>query len=661
VARHIDELLRGAVAAHQIGDRTQAERLYRLVLATEKRNPDALHFLGLLRAESGELDDAAQFLGKAARANPKSADIHANLGRVLSLLNRHRDALQSYEKALGVDADHPAALINCAGAMLNLNLSNKALLLLDRLIGRQPKLPIALHNRCVALLDLHCYESVIADADTLLSLDPKDADAWYKKGMALSALRRHDEAFKAFDAAYTGRPSLPCLEGRRLHAKLFICDWSDIGQEIARLRRHVQEGQNATSPFALLSVSSSLAEQLRCAQTYVRNTYPPGVVKALPGAARRKGKIHLGYVSGDFREHATAFLTADLFECHDRQRFKLFAVSTGADDGSAIRSRISAAFDEFFDARNLPGPSIAEWIRERDIDVLVNLNGFCGDERTDIFLSRPAPVQVNFLGYPGTMGAAYIDYIVVDPALVAEEEQAHFSEKCVWLPDCYQPNDRQRPISDRTYSRRDMGLPDEGFVYCCFNNSFKLTPEAFDTWMRVLNAVDGSVLWLLECGVAEGNLRREAKRRGVAAERIVFAKRLPLAEHLSRLRLADLFLDTLPYNAHTTASDALWVGVPVLACRGATFASRVADSLLRAVDLPDLVTTSLPDYEAAAVSLARTPAALADLRQRLWRSRATCPLFDTPRYARHIEAAYAEMWRRHTRGEAPAAIRVAPL
>jgi predicted O-linked N-acetylglucosamine transferase (SPINDLY family) len=259
------------------------------------------------------------------------------------------------------------------------------------------------------------------------------------------------------------------------------------------------------------------------------------------------------------------------------------------------------------------------------------------------------------------MGAAYIDYVVVDPTLVGEDEEMHFSEKCVYLPDCYQPNDRQREISGQRYSRRDMALPEDGFVYCSFNNSFKLLPDVFDVWMRVLNAVEGSVLWLLECGVAEANLRREVERRGVAAERIVFAKRLPMPEHLSRLRLADVFLDTLPYNAHTTASDALWAGVPVLTCRGSTFASRVADSLLRAVGLADLVTTSLVDYETAAVRLARNPAALDGLRQRLLRQRGSCPLFDTPRYARHIEAAYAEMWRRHMQGEAPARIRVGQI
>jgi predicted O-linked N-acetylglucosamine transferase (SPINDLY family) len=610
------------MAAHQVGDRVQAERLYRLVLSKEKRNADALHFLGLLRAENGGLDEAAELLRQAARFSPKSADIHANLGRVLSLLNRHRDALQSYEKALALNPDHPAALINCAGTLLSLQLPDRALPVLDRLLQRDPTSPIASHNRCIALLDLSRYEEVIAEADKLLSHHPKDADAWYKKGMALSALRRHADAFMAFDAAFALRPSLPCIEGRRLHAKMFICDWSNLGDEIARLRKHVQEGNNATSPFALLPVSTSLAEQLRCAQVYVANTYPAGSSMAWRETAYSHDKINIAYVSGDFREHATSHLTADLFECHDRDRFKLFAISTGFDDGSPIRARIAHAFDEFFNARNLPAHAIAEWTRQKEIDILVNVNGFCGDERTDIFLLKPAPIQVNFLGFPGTMGAAYMDYIIVDPALVGDDEQVYFSEKCVYLPDCYQPNDRRREIADRRYSRCDMTLPDDGFVYCCFNNTFKLLPEMFDAWMRVLREVDGSVLWLLQSvAAAEGNLRREAERRGIVPERIVFAERLPLAEHLSRLRLADLFLDTLPYNAHTTASDALWAGVPVLTCRGPTFAGRVADSLLRASGLEDLVTTSMSDYESTAVRFAKDPGLLADVKRRLHRNR----------------------------------------
>jgi len=653
------ELLQGAIAAHQRGDHSRAERLYREVLAKDKRNAEAAHYLGLLRAERGQLDEAVRLLRQAIRFGPGSADMHANLGRVLMMLNKPQDALESCHQALAIDPDHVAALTNCAGLLLTLNLPAQALPLLDRLLAHDPASSIVSHNRCIALLDLARYREALAEAEKLLTHQPNDAAAWYKKGMALAALDRHHDAFTAFDAAFDLQPDLPELEGKRLHAKMQICDWSNINDEIARLRRHVQQGKNASSPFALLTISPSPAEQLRCAQVYMRETFPA----SSPAAPRRKpyrhDKIRVAYVSGEFRDHAMPHLNAELFELHDKQRFTTFAVSTGPDDGSDMRARLVAAFDQFLDARTMSGEAIADWIRKKEVDILVDLSGHTGSGRTDVFLSKPAPVQINYLGFPGTLAAACMDYIIVDPALVLAEEHGHFSEKCAYLPDSYLAYDRRAPISHERICRRDAGLPDDGFVYCCFNSPFKLTPEIFGIWMRGLRQVDGSVLWLLAGGAtAEGNLRREAELRDVAPDRIIFAERQPLSRHLARLRLADLVLDTLPYNAHTTAIDALWTGVPVLTCRGSTFVGRVGDSLLRAIGLGALIKTSLPDYEREAVRLGRDPAALAALRQKLQENRGSHPLFDIPRFTRHLEAAYAEMWSRHQRGHAPASFRV---
>ena len=726
MAATTDNLLRGATTAHQVGDRAQAERLYRQVLSTDKKNPDALHYFGLLQAENGRLDEAARLLRQAIRFGARSADVHANLGRILNLLDRHQDALESYEKALAINPDHPAALMNYAGTLLSLHLPDKALPLLDRLLRLDPNSSIALHNRCIALIDLTRYEEAIAETDKLLARDKKDPEAWSKRGIAFARLQRYDdarlsyqksletrprsaavltllgnlnfkfqrfddavanydeaiaadekyapawlgrgnllaqfrhhqEAFAAFDRAYGLQPNLPSVEGNRLHSKMHICDWSNLAEEMLRLRKHVREGKYVANPFAMVPVSPSLSEQLRCAETYASNTYPSSA--AWSGTIRDHDRIRVAYLSGEFRDHAISVLTADLFECHDKSKFDVFAVSTGIDDDSPMRRRLMAAFGEFFDARNLSSTAIVEWIKTKEIDILVNLNGYIGYERTDVFLQKPAPIQVNYLGYPGTMGATYMDYIIADPTLVGDDEQAYFTEKIAYLPDTYQPNDRHRPISSRRYSRSEMGLPDDGFVYCCFNNTYKMNPDIFDVWMNVLRRVEASVLWLPQANAAvEGNLKREAGRRGISEERIVFAKPLPaLAEHLSRLRLADLFLDTLPFNAHTTASDALWAGVPVLTCRGSTFAGRVADSLLRAIGLDDLVKRSLADYEAAAVAIAKDAASIAEIKERLQRNRESHPLFDTPRYTRHIEAAYAEMWQRHRQGRPPASFRV---
>ncbi len=684
------DLLGRAIAAHQHGDRVRAESLYRQVLSKEKRNTDALHYFGLLQAENEHLEDAAELLRQAVRFGAESPDVHANLGRILNLLNRHQDALECYEKALAISPDHPAALMNYAGTLLTLHLPEKALPILDRLIAHDPSLPIALHNRCIALLDLGRHDEVIVATEKILSRNPADADAWSKRGRAFAALHRYQdataaykksletqprsaavltllgnvnftlnrldeaatnydeaiaanknyaaawfgrgkllaglrhyrEAFDAFDRAYALQPDLDFVEGFRLHTKLYICDWSNLGNELGRLRKKVREGKPAATPFAMLAVSPSPSEQFLCARAYVRTSFPASTVSTWSGPVYHHDKIRIGYVSGEFHDHPIAYLSAGLFECHDKEKFDVFAISTGADDDGPMRRRLVKAFDEFFDAGKLSSNAIADWIRQKEIDVLIDVNGYSGHDRTDVFLLRPAPVQVNYLAFPGTMGAAWMDYIIADAALVDEDEHAFFSEKVVYLPGSYQPNDRQRPISTRRYTRGEMGLPESGFVYCCFNNTYKFTPDVFDVWMRALRGVDGSVLWLLETNATvEGNLKREAERRGVGQERLIFARGMPLPEHLSRLRLADLFLDTLPYNAHTTASDALWSGVPVLTCRGSTFAGRVADGLLRAIGLEELVTRSVDEYERLAVAIGKDAKLLADLKRKLQRNR----------------------------------------
>ena len=368
-------------------------------------------------------------------------------------------------------------------------------------------------------------------------------------------------------------------------------------------------------------------------------------------------------MSADLREHPVAHLISGMFERHDRSRFETIAISSGDDKPSPIRDRLKRSFDRFFDVNAMSDREVAKLIRELEVDIAVDLNGFTDGSRPDVFAYKPAPVQVNYLGYAGTLGQDYCDYIIADRFVIPEESRGDYAEKVVYLPDSFMVNDAGRKISAQTPSRAEAGLPEKGFVFCCFNNAYKITPDVFDVWMRLLGQVDGSVLWLSRANVHTlSNLRREAQARGIAADRLVFAPRLPLNEdHLARVRLADLFLDTLYYNAHTTAADALWAGVPVLTCPGATFASRVAGSLLGAVALPELITTSPQEYETLALGLARDPARLAALRQRLARNRDACPLFDTDRFTRHIEAAYARMWQRTKRGERPESFAVEPI
>jgi predicted O-linked N-acetylglucosamine transferase (SPINDLY family) len=350
---------------------------------------------------------------------------------------------------------------------------------------------------------------------------------------------------------------------------------------------------------------------------------------------------------------------AGVFEHHDRNRFETIAISLQPEFPSPTRNRLQIAFDDFIGAARMSDRQVAELIRAREIDIAVDLTGYTGHTRADIFADRPSPIQVNYLAFPGTMGAEFIDYIVADKVVIPEDQHDAYTERVVYLPETYQPRDRSQTSSDRPMTRQACGLPERGFVFCCFNQNYKITPEIFDIWARLLRTVDGSVLWLLEGNAAApANLRCEAERRGVPGDRLVFATHIPPGEHLARHRQADLFLDTRPYNAHTTASDALWAGLPVVTCPGETFASRVTASLLEAAMLPELVTRSLDEYASLALALARDPDQLAAIKAKLATNRLIAPLFDTARYTRNLEAAFTEMWSRRQRGDAPASFAV---
>ena len=445
-----------------------------------------------------------------------------------------------------------------------------------------------------------------------------------------------------------------------MYAQMMCCDWADRGTLLEMIDKEIRRGIWVAQPFVLVGCSAS-AELLRLsAELQMRATAPAPVEGGLshPLPAGRK-KLRMGYLSADLHLHATAYLIAELFELHDRDLFDVVVFSFGPDDNGPMRTRIEAAADQFFRVNDLSDHEIAELLVREQVDIAIDLKGFTQDARPGIFRYRPSPVIVNYLGFPGTMGAACFDYIIGDPVVTPFGHAAWYSEKIVQLPHSYQVNDRQREIAAGTPTRQQHGLPAEGFVFACFNNNYKITPEVFDVWMRLLSRVNGSVLWLLaDNDAAVANLRREAAARGVSSDRLVFAPRAPLADHLARHRLADLFLDTLPCNAHTTASDALWAGLPVLTCLGTTFAGRVAASLLTAVGLPELVTHSLEAYETLALQLATHPAQLQDLRHKLAAQRDTSALFDTPQFVANLEKAYLQMYERYRQGLPPAAMAI---
>jgi protein O-GlcNAc transferase len=481
-----------------------------------------------------------------------------------------------------------------------------------------------------------------------IKLKPDFAEAYYNKGNILRELKHYEEALFYYDQAIKLKPDYEYLFGMLLHTKMFMCNWQNFKVEVENLLLQIYENKKSSFCLPVLALIDSPSIQRKSSEIWVNDKYSFNSLFGPILKSKRREKIRIGYYSPDFCEHPVAYLLRELLELHDKNQFELFGFYFGPPDSSKMHKRISSAFNQFIDVGLKSDKDIALMSREIGIDIAVDLAGFTASARTDIFSHRAAPIQVNYLGYPGTMGAKYIDYIIADPTLIPIESEQYYSEKVVYLPNSYQVNDRNRLIAEKVFTKDELGLPKDSFVFCCFNNNYKITPNTFDGWVRILKAVEGSVLWLLEDNpIAVLNLRKEAQFRGLDSNRLVFAKRIDSSEHLARHRAADLFIDTLPYNAHTTASDALWAGLPVLTCKGESFASRVAASLLNAIELPELITTTQEQYEAKAIELATNPEKLKDIKNKLERNRLTTALFDTPRFTKHIEAAYKQMYERY--------------
>jgi len=684
--------LLGAIRGSQ-GRMAEAAECFRLATARDPRSFAAHRNLGVALAGLGEDDGAAASFERALALNPKDAATHNDLGVALVRLQRHEAALAHFERALALNPGFAGALGNRGATLLAMDRAVEAATTFARALALNPQDADAHHNLGTALNKLKRHEEAVASFERAITIRPDHAAANNGLGVALVALRREKAAAASFERALALQPgymearlnlanvlrSLKRYEPALANAmavlarlpddaaaltlaaalKRHLCDWQGLGEIDATLMAHVAAGRGAVLPFMFLTVTDDPAAQMACAQRYWANKRV-----ASPAPMRRDhlgdGRLRLGYLSADFHDHATARLAAALFEAHDRARFEVIAFSCGPDDGSAMRRRLEAAFDQFFDVRAESDEAIAARIRDAGIDVLVDLKGHTEQGRLEVLARHPALVQVHYLGYPGTLGGDAVDYLIADRVVVPPEAEPFFTERLVFLDGCYQVNDRHRAIAATTPSRLQCGLPERGFVFCCFNNNYKITPDVFAVWMRLLDAVEGSVLWLLADRGSEDNLRGEAASGGIDARRLVFAPRLPLEAHLARHRVADLFLDTAPVNAHTTASDALWAGLPLITCAGRSFVSRVAASLLSAVGLSELVTTNLRDYEELALTLAQTPKRLAAIRRKLEAARATAPLFDTARTCRQLEAAYLTMIEIHRHGEPPRSFAVPP-
>ena len=683
----VPALLHQAVALHQQGHVPQAQSLYEEILGIHPRHFEALQFLGISATDTGNPQLAVEFLDRAIAVRANVPEAHYNRANALQDLGRKPEALTGYdravalapnfadawynrgilqrdlgqpeaalaslERALHLMPDDPEAHFNRALALKDLGRLGEAIASYDRAIALRPGHPESHYNRGNALHDLYRLEEALAAYERAVALNPAFAAAYYNLGNVLDKLKRTESALAAYECALSLKPDSDYLQGVCLFFRLLKCDWAALKAGRAELAARIGSGQKAVLPLHALTLVQSLGLQRRAAETWVDDLYPSRGTRTAPANPGR-GRIRLGYFSADFRMHPVALLLAACLEAHDKTRFETTAFSLAPGAGDEMTRRIGRAVDRYVEVHAMSDQEIAQHARDAGIDIAINLGGYTQDSRTGAFAHGIAPVQVNFLGYPGTMGAPYMDYILADPTIVPDRLRHGYTEKVAWLAS-YMPGDRHRPIADKRFARAELGLPLDAFVFCCFNNYYKIGPETFDSWMRILAAVPHAVVWFSE-GLEAGKvaLRREAGLRGIDPGRLVFAARMPsMEEHLARQRAADLFIDTLPYNAHTTASDALWAGLPVLTCAGETFASRVAASMLIAIGLPELVAETPADYERLAVSLASEPGRLAKLRNRLEENRLSAPMFDTIAYTRNLESVFEQMHARHAAGLPP--------
>jgi protein O-GlcNAc transferase len=640
----------------------------------------------------GRLDDAMEHYNSAIALRFNYPEAHNNLGNALHLLNRSAEAIASYQRALAIKPDYAEAQWNLGTALRvegrfkeavacyemaitirptyheaynslgntlwAMGRLDEARVQYEKAVCSKPDYAEAHINLADVLAALQGYDAALAACDQAVAACPDDARILTKRGDFLAQLHRDAEALACYEAARVADPGYDLAFDGLARVALWTCDWRRTASLWSDVPAHVAKGR-LFNAFNFLGYSGDAALQLACAQRFACHEIPVRQRPLWAGQIWRNRKIKVAYVSCAFHAHPNAYLTVELIEIHDRSRFEVLGFSLGPDDRSEIRARLIRAFDQFYDVRTQSNREIAELINQLQVDIAVDRSGYIIGARPGIFAARPAPIQVNYLGFPGTLGADFYDYILADSTVLPFDRQPFYAERIVHLPYCYQVNDSKRPVAAQAPTRKDAGLPEQRVVFCCFNNSYKITPPIFDIWMRLLSKVEGSVLWLLcDRPAAEINLRQAAAAHDIDPKRLIFARRLPLHEHLARHCLADLFLDTLPYNAHTTAADALWMGLPVVTCCGESFAGRVATSLLRSIGAADLITDSLAAYESLALRLAAAPSLRRELRQRLVKNRFSHPLFNTEQYRQHIEAAYLKMWDFWQQGARPVSFSV---
>lgn len=670
---------------------------YQSALQYQPDLAEAHNNIGAALMSIGRMDEALTCYKRAIEIKRNFAEAHSNLGHALLQLDRTHEAIKSLSEALRISPDLDNAILNRGIALTKLRQFDEATSDFNSLLKLQdnnatlhaakgfalqsqgrvgeaiPCFEEALRldpenstNYCnlgVALMALWRLDAAIYLFEQALKRNPTQVEVLSNLGQALMRLRKLDRAAETYSQILKLEPNRKFVLGTLLSVKMSMCDWNEFDINTSEVEYRIRDDLPTIYPFSLLAVTDDPSLHKLSATAYVASTtYKPSEISDLPTLEEKKEKIRIGYYSADFHNHATAYLMAELIELHDRDRFEIYGFSYGPQKNDEMKSRLYEGFDEFIEVSQYGERQIASLSRVLGIDIAVDLKGYTEGSRMGVFIERCAPIQVSYLGYPGTTALAEMDYIIGDHIVTPEGCDSDYTEKIIRLPNSYQVNDSKRKIADIEFKRQQLDLPEQGIVFCCFNNNYKILPETFDSWMRILKATEGSVLWLLSDNPwAEQNLQKQAASRGVSPDRLIFAKRMPLNQHLARFRHADIFLDTFPYNAHTTASDALWAGVPVITRSGKSFASRVAASLLTSIGLADLVFETVTDYESTAIDLALDQARLNEIKNRLARNRSTAPLFDAKRFARNLENAFLQMHDRNIKNLPPDAISIKSL
>jgi protein O-GlcNAc transferase len=644
------------IALQVQGKLEEAIEAYKKALSIKPDYAIAYNNMGNALKDQGKLEEAIEAYNKVLSFKPDYVDAYYNMGNALKDQGKLDEAIAFYNKALFYKPDYAVAYYNMGNALLEQSKPEEAIEAYSKALAIKPDYAAAYNNIGTTLKDRGKPDEAIVSYNKALAIKPDYVDAYYNMGTVLQDQGNLEEAIEAYSKALAIKPDYENARTLKLHQQAHICNWDSIAEdvnlipELGTLKKHV-------SPFVLLSLEDAPDRHLTRSKIYAKANYPQ---KTLPPKARpskRPKRIRIGYFSSDFKEHPVAYLIAKALEQHNRDQFEVFGYSIYGDKKSEMRQRLEKSFDSFADVQSMSDRDIALQARQDEIDIAVDLNGFTQYARTGIFAYRAAPIQINYLGYPGTMGSNFMDYIVADKFLIPGENQKYFNEKPLYLPNTYMPTDDSRELSQKPMNRSDMGLPDDAFVFCCFNNNYKISPTEFDIWMRSLTKVENSVLWLRNSNqISNINMKNEAQKRNVDPSRLVFADKVPMDEHLARHRLADLFVDTFAFNAHTTATEALWAGLPVVTKTGVGFAARVAGSLLNAVGLPELVTETERGYEALILELATNPTKLAKIKEKLATNRLTQPLFNTELYTKHLESGYQQAYQNYFQGKLPQTI-----